>query len=208
MISGCLPRLLCQKGNFGELSLGFQRSAWRRVPEQELLLTEDGGVPRQRTFLKAGWDEECLRILFFAEDSHPWATLTERDAPLYKEEVIEVFLDPVGDLSAYFEIEVNPNNAVLDLCIRRIRSGYRKDFRWRCEGLRTVAGVVEGGWATELAIPFASVSGRPPIEGDCWRANFTRIDRPEGVPRELSAWSPTGFAQFHIPERFGLLEFC
>ncbi len=203
-----LPRLRCQKGEFGELALGLKRPEWVGLPAQELLLTEDGGAPGQRTLLKVGWDEEHLRVLFFAEDSHPWATLCDRDAPLYTEEVVEVFLDPVGDLGAYFEIEVNPNNAVLDLCIRKIRSGYRKDFRWRCEGLRTVAGMVDGGWAAELAIPFESLGGRPPVVGDCWRANFTRIDRPAGVPRELSAWSPTGFAQFHIPERFGFLEFC
>jgi hypothetical protein len=203
-----LPRLLCQRGEFGELALELKRPEWERLSGQELLLTEDGGAPKQRTLLKAGWDEAYLRLLFFAEDSHPWAMLNERDAPLYTEEVVEAFLDPVGDLGAYFEIEVNPNNAVLDLCVRKIRSGYRKDFRWRCAGLRTIAGVVNGGWMAEWAIPFASISGRPPVAGDCWRANFTRIDRPAGVPRELSAWSPTGFAQFHIPERFGFLEFC
>jgi len=38
--------------------------------------------------------------------------------------------------------------------------------------------------------------------------NFCRIDRPPGVPRELSAWSPTGRANFHTPERFGILEFA
>lgn len=203
-----LPRLRCQRGDFSELALGLKRPSWERLCEHDLFLTEDGGKPAQRTLFKAGWDEKYLRLFFFAEDAYPWATLKKRDAPLYTEEVLEVFLDPVGDLGAYFEIEVNPNNAVLDLCIRKIRSGYRKDFRWRCAGLQTIAGMVDGGWAAEWAIPFESISGRPPVVGDCWRANFTRIDRPTGVPRELSAWSPTGFAQFHIPERFGFLEFC
>lgn len=86
-----LPRLRCQKGAFGELALGLKRPHWDRLSGQELLLTEDGGAPMQRTLLKAGWDEEYLRFLFFAEDSHPWATLNDRDAPLYTEEVLEVF---------------------------------------------------------------------------------------------------------------------
>lgn len=204
---GELPRLRCGRHTFGEIGLDRLRAPWSGIECAELRLAENGLVPRQGTQVKAGWDAEYLRLFFVADDSRPWATLTERDAPLYKEEVVEVFLDPVGDLAAYFEFEVNPNNAVLDLCVRRIRSGYRKDFRWRCAGLQTAAGAVEGGWAAEWAIPFASITERTPVSGDCWRVNFTRIDRPQDAPRELSAWSPTGFAQFHIPERFGLLEF-
>ena len=205
---GELPRLRCERHTFGEVNLDWHRDPWAGIQSAELLLAESGLRPRQGTQVKAGWDAEYLRVFFFAEDLRPWATLTERDAPLYQEEVLEVFLDPVGDLGAYFEFEVNPNNALLDLCVRKIRSGYRKDFRWRCGGLQTAAGAVDGGWAAEWAIPFASISERPPVAGDRWRANFTRIDRPEGLPRELSAWSPTGFAQFHIPERFGFLEFA
>jgi hypothetical protein len=149
-----------------------------------------------------------LRVLFVAEDTYPWATLREHDAPLYKEEVFEVFLDTEGDGLGYFEIEVNPLNAVLDGAMRRVRSGYRKDFRWHCCGLETAARVFNGGWAAELRIPFESVSAGPPLPGHRWRANFTRIDRPEGEPRELSAWSATGLAQFHMPQRFGILEFA
>ena len=130
---GELPRLRCVRHTFGEVSLDWNRAPWDGIECAELQLAENGLKPRQGTQVKAGWDAEYLRLFFFAEDSRPWATLTERDAPLYKEEVVEVFLDPVGDLGAYFEFEVNPNNAVLDLCVRKIRSGYRKDFRWRCE---------------------------------------------------------------------------
>ena len=92
-------------------------------------------------------------MLFHAEDTHAWATMTERDAPLYEEEVVEVFLDPVGDLESYFEIEVNPLNTVLDLVLRKNRSGYVKDFAWQCEGLRTAVVKREAAWTTELAIP-------------------------------------------------------
>jgi hypothetical protein len=126
---------------------------------------------------------------------------------LYTEEVVEAFLDPAGDGESYFELEVNVNNAVLDGCMRRVRSGFRKDFRWHCEGLRTAVKVTGSGWVSEWVIPFRSLVEHPPREGDAWRVNFTRIDRPSGAPRELSAWSPTGLAQFHIPPRFGVLEF-
>jgi len=153
------------------------------------------------------WSAASWRVRFSCVDSHVWATMTERDAPLYQEEVVEVFFDPFGDLTSYFEIEVNPLNAVCDLVLRRNRSGLKKDFDWNCEGFSSVAWKTENGWGAEFDIPFASVAAEPPKPGAIWRANFLRIDRPPGVERELSAWSATGRAQFHIPERFGFVEF-
>lgn len=163
--------------------------------------------PQQPTRVWTAWDDVELRVLFHAKDTHIHATLTERDAPLYTEEVVEIFIDPAGDGESYFEIEVNPLNAVLDLVLRRNRSGYKKDFAWRCEGLRTFVHRGPDAWSAELAIPFSSISAASPRPGDEWRVNFTRIDRPLGKPRELSAWSATGSANFHVPPRFGVLEF-
>ena len=189
-----LPTLLCPRDA-------------ARPPAVHLRDTVSGAAPLQGTSVRAVWDAEELRVLFHAEDTHAWATLTERDAPLYEEEVVEVFLDPVGDLESYFEIEVNPLNAVLDLVLRKNRSGYVKDSASQCEGLRTAVAQSATAWSVEIAIPFRSVAAAPPQAGDCWRVNFCRIDRPPGVPRELSAWSPTWRANFHTPERFGILQF-
>ncbi len=133
----------------------------------------------------------------------PRATFTKRDDPLWEEDVVEVFIDPFGDLNCYFEFEVNPLNAVLDVFVRRVRGGMRKDFTWNCEGLRTATGLLAYGWVAGIAIPFKSM-------GDCdrsqWRINFCRIERPKDQPRELSAWSPTFSGTFHLPERFGVLK--
>lgn len=166
-----------------------------------------GGEPRQATMVRVGCTDAELQIRFEAADDDPWATLAERDAPLYTEEVVEVFLDPLGDLGGYVEIEVNPLNAVLDLMIRRNRRGLLKDFRWQCEGLRTAVTRQPDGWTTELHIPWLSIAPEPPAPGAVWRANFTRIDRPKTGPRELSAWAATGVPLFHVPECFGYLEF-
>lgn len=203
-----VPLARCVRGEFGAPAADTAAPLWEALLPHPLLLNEDGGSPKQGTQVKFAWDSKALRVFFVAEDSHPWATLREHDAPLYKEEVFEVFLDPEGDGLGYFELEVNPNNAVLDGAMRRVRSGYRKDFGWHCTGLETAVRVFSGGWAAELSIPFTSIAAAPPEPGQRWRANFTRIDRPLGEPRELSAWSPTGLAQFHVPSRFGLLEFA
>lgn len=201
-----LPRLECRFHPlpvFGADTEDF----WKKIAPSFLREAVSGGEPKQRTWVKTAWDRLELRVWFWAEDDETWATLTARDAPLYTEEVVEIFLDPFGDLESYFEIEVNPLNAVCDLMLRRVRSGYRKEFAWDCEGLRTEVKKSATGWSAEFSIPFASLAPTLPILNQPWRVNFLRIDRPKNSARELSAWSPTGRANFHVQEQFGFLHF-
>lgn len=200
------PTLHCPAGDFGAVVADVNAPAWQRVTPVALRETATGAAPKQATDLRVAVSGADLRVLFDCQDDDVWATKTVHDEPLYNEEVVEVFLDPVGDLECYFEIELNPLNTVLDLVLRKSPSGLKKETAWHCEGLRTAVQRTARGWTAELAIPFESLmpgSAQMPS----WRANFTRIDRPRGVPRELSAWSPTGLALFHVPERFGFLRF-
>jgi hypothetical protein len=203
-----LPRVRCVRREFGEVSADPAAAPWCDLPAIPLCETITGASPSQGTLVKVAWDAADLRVLFQAADEHAWATMTARDAPLYEEEVVEVFLDPVGDLESYFEIEVNPLNAVLDLVLRKNRSGYAKNSAWQCEGLRTAVTKNDVAWTTELAIPFRALTSAPPVLGTRWRVNFFRIDRPQNRERELSAWTPTRSGTFHRPERFGVLEFA
>ena len=199
-----LPVLRCPKCLFGPVAADPQAAPWPGVTATALLETASGGKPQQATWIKTAWDAAELRVLFWIKDTCVWATMTERDAPLHQEEVVEVFLDPVGDLERYFEFEVNPCNAVLDLVLWRDGEDYHRDFQWQCAGLQTAVKRGPAGWCAEFSIPFASLGAAP---HGSWRANFHRIDRPPGILRELSAWSPTGQRDFHIPARFGVLEF-
>ncbi|MGC3988702.1 MAG: carbohydrate-binding family 9-like protein [Chthoniobacteraceae bacterium] len=180
---------------------------WQEISALALVDTFSGQPLEQATTVQMAWDEREWRIRFTVTDAHAWATITERDGPLYREEVVEVFVDPYGDLFSYFEIEVNPLNTVCDLVLRKNRSGIIKDFGWHCEGLVTTVQRTSAGWIAELGIPFASIADGAPQPGSVWRANFLRIDRPAHRERELGAWSPTGVAQFHVPARFGFVEF-
>jgi hypothetical protein len=188
----------------------FHAPAWQDAERVELRVGTDGTVPKQRSWVRCAWTQDEWRVLFENEDTDPWATHTERDAPLFEEETVEVFIDPIGDLESYYEIETNPLSALLDIVFRRSRSGYKGDWSWNCEGLRVGARIARGLWVSEFAIPFASVA-TPPVSGTVWRANFCRIDRPSrdgSLPRELTAWSPPMRETFHTPERFGFVEFA
>jgi hypothetical protein len=197
----------CVRRELAEVTADPLSALWQGCPAHPLRSVLDGAPPRQGTIVKSAWSADEWRILFEVADTDVRATLTERGAPLYEEEVVELFVDPIGDLECYFEIEVNPLNAVLEVVLRRNRSGYTKDFAWRCDDLRTAVRRHEAGWSAELAIPFRNLTAEAPRVGTLWRANFCRIDRPPGVERELTAWSPPGRASFHTPDRFGILEF-
>jgi hypothetical protein len=200
-----LPELQAPSLELGPVEANADSAGWQKVAGVLLYEVETGAAPQQATTVKVARSGEDLRVLFICVDAEPWATMTRHDDKLYEEEVVEVFLDPVGDLEVYFEIEVNPLNTVLDLVLRKAPSGRKKDFAWNCEGLRTAVQRTAHGWNAELAIPFESLmpdSAQMPA----WRCNFTRIDRPKGQPRELSAWSVTGAPNFHVAERFGVLR--
>lgn len=187
-------------------ALSAEGAFWEECSRLALRDTVTGAAPRQGTEVRLAWTGVRLLIQFDCEDAHPWAALTQRDGPLYEEEVVEVFLDPFGDAQCYFEIEINPLNTVCDLMLRRSRTGWRKEFGWHCAGLESSVARTGEGWKAFLSIPLESIA--PAREGHLWRANFLRIDRPEGAPRELTAWSPTGRGTFHVPERFGEIRFA
>ncbi len=80
----------------------------------------------------------------------------------------------------------------------------RVDASWDCAGLSARVTLRPGRWSALLTIPLEPLFG--PAAPQRLRANFYRIDR--GDEDEYSAWSPT-FAEpadFHVPERFGVLR--
>ncbi len=202
--------MICRRARIGDVQADPGDAAWKDAEPVELRDAITGAAPKQRASVRAVWTDDEWRVLFESEDSDPWATLTERDAPLFQEETVEVFVDPFGDLESYYELETNPLSAILDIVFRRSRSGYKGDWAWNCEGLRVRSRISRGLWCSEFAIPFASIASRP-VVGSVWRANFCRIDRPSrdgSIPRELTAWSPPRRETFHTPERFGFVEFA
>jgi len=198
----------------------IDKAPWRAAREVALVSAIDGAAAAQRTGLRLLWDDDHLYAAFRVADRDIRATHMRRDAPLWEEEVVEIFLDPWGAERIYLEIEVSPRNVVFDaLVMNRARgAGAPRDLdalrSWRCRGLRTavrVDGVINGGevsrgWNVEIAIPMRAMAPRRiAAVGTEWRFNAYRIDRTaRGV--ELQAFAPTGRPDFHVPERFAVLE--
>lgn len=186
--------------------------AWDSIaPLGELVDARHGGVPRDRTLVRAATSGDTLHVRFECADRDVWATLGRRDDPLWEEEVVEVFIAPGrDDPRRYVEIEVSPAGVLFDAIVDNPdgrRETMTVDAAWNAAGLvARVSRPRADLWRAELSIPWSSLApgGRPQ---DAWRANFFRVERPHGEAPEFSAWAPTGAAppDFHKPERFGLL---
>jgi hypothetical protein len=176
----------------------------------------DGSPPRLATTVFAWFDDAYLTILFSAADDRIEATLLEHDASLYEEDVVEVFLAP-GEVTRYFELEVNPRGTMFDAMIdspNGVREGLRADRSWTCEGMWSAIRIERDSTGamtvdTVLRVPFAGLGRKAPRDGETWRANVYRIDRHPEHGDEYSAWQPTmkDPADFHIAAAFGILRF-
>src|SRR5260221_9951871 len=182
------------------------------------------GPEAAATSFRALWTAAGLAIRFDVTDAEPWHTLTERDARLFNEAVVEIFLDVGATGRSYAELEINPVNAGVDLWVDRPENKF--DKTWYIAGLesrvhpRRDTAQRLTGWTAAALIPWPALAAKappgvalPPRPDDRWRFNVFRIERPGG-PKEPEkdalylAWSPTGQAGFHVPQAFRDLVFA
>jgi hypothetical protein len=151
------------------------------------LITDVHRPPTFPTEAAMAWDDQHLYVSFACTDAAPWARPHQRDDALWNEEVVEVFLDPDGDGTSYAEIEVNPDNVVVDLLIARPRASGPNARAWNAAGMKTAVQRHGAGWTVEIAIPWASLAdagvSAPPSAGQRWRVGLYRIKRPGGVAK-------------------------
>lgn len=179
--------------------------AWRSAAVLSSLQPAANAGPADRTVpstvVRVLWDDTHLHIAFDCVDGEVYRTGTLRhDDDLYKEDVVEVFLDGVGDGRQFVEMQVAPDGTNLDLMyvmsadvelaadlrvkpdlLCRERWGFRE---WEMTGLRTAARQTPDGWSAELSIPAADVMrrrGSPVYVPGEVRAQFVRYDH---VPKD------------------------
>lgn len=198
-------------GSIIEIDGDLTDDGWRHGVTAKLTDAATGEEPARATALSLAWDIEYLYVAFACRDEGPInARLTVRDANLWEEEVVEIFVDADDDQKTYYELEFNPLNTLFDAFV--INSGKHWLLRdWTMAGIQHAVGRVEDGWVVEIALPMAEFGEAvrlPPQVGDTWRANFYRIDRSEPVDRpEMTAWSTIGTNNFHDSAAFGVIEF-
>lgn len=185
---------------------------------------ESGKQPTQvtyRTEVRTCWDKKNIYLSFVCEDEDVWATKTQKDEPLFNENVCELFLDPLGQGKDYIEIEVNPLNTILDLVTPRpeVAQYWTRWAKWDMKGLKTavqINGTInnrqdkDSSWIVEMALPFKSIPHfkEYPQFGDIWRVNFCRVASSVFLDQqEICSWVSLSKLDFNLPLEYGILKF-
>lgn len=209
--------------------------AWKLAPWTSYFVDIEGSAkpkPRYRTRAKMLWDDEYLYVAAEMEEPHVWATLTEHDSVIFRDNDFEVFLNPSGDGNNYFEFEINALNTGWDLFLPRpYKKKGRPDNSWEIPGLRTAVHIQgtlndprdrDRGWTVEIAFPWKAFASRAPVTrpkpGEEWRVNFSRVEwrveirdgkyvKVPGLREDNWVWSPQGLIDMHVPEMWGYVRF-
>ena len=211
-------------------------TGWSKVEWTESFVDIEGSLkpnPYFDTKAKMTWDENYFYFYAYMEDPHVWATITARDAVIFKDNDFEIFLDPDGDTHNYYELEVNALETEWDLLILKPYHDGDKVVidSWDIPGLITkvhVDGTIndpsdrDKGWGVEIAIPWKAFisnfrSNNPPKDGDQWKVNFSRVHWDTEIkdgkyvktdtPEFNWVWSPQGLIYMHMPHFWGLVQF-
>jgi len=199
--------------------------AWKRPGTSPAFTAAEGGPAlRGETRARWLWDEQYLYLFVEVGDPEVFSQYKGQDDPLWKEDVVEVFIDADRNRRGYVELQVNPHNAHFDAFFATTRA-VKGDESWN-SGMRSAVvvhgtldnrGDTDRGWDLEVAIPLAAVKGQatdmavtlPPRVGDVWRLNVVQSDKAEGVSGKLmvASWNPITYQDFHALDRMLEVQF-
>ncbi len=191
---------------------------WANAVTSAELVTADGSPePVGKAIARMTWDDQFLYVFVQITDTDIYSQYKTQDEPIWKQDVVELFIDADSNRKGYVELQVNPNNTTFDSYFATTRaqpgdevwdSGMQTAVRVR--GTADKAGDADQGWDVEIAIPYAAVKGKddamnvrmPPQVGDRWRLNVVRVDyRSNGGSPGVSSWNRIGYGDFHALDR-------
>ncbi len=198
----------------------LNESAWRSAPATQAFVNTMTGAPAEfRATARTLWNDEGFYVGFEVADDFLKSEFRNLDDHLWEADCVEIMVDPGGRGVNYFEMQVSPNNVVFDTRYDRRRVPQPIGHADWNSGLRsqvTRRGTVnddeeDNGYTVEILIPWTAFNhGDPPAtkpnHGDTWRVNFYVMDsRDQG--QRAAGWSPPRVGDFHMPNRFGRVQF-
>jgi hypothetical protein len=193
--------------------------AWTAAPAVTLqFLWESQTGARQATRARLLWDAQALYVGFDADDADITAQFEQRDDPTYRDDAVEIFINPNPQQEVvYYGFEMNARGVLYDYLNYSSRTLFKRfdatgvKIATALRGSLNVRTDIDSGWSLEALIPWANfeeLSRRPPVAGAVWKVNFNRWD---GVApnRRMSIWSdPQNDESWpHVPSRFGEIVF-
>ena len=172
---------------------------------------------KQKTHARLLWDDTNLYVAYEVEDSDIVAQFTERDAWVYRDDTVELFLNVVpSQIAGSYGIEVNVRGVMMDYFCSDAKyyiKGYQTEgvkIGIQIDGTLNKRDDKDRGWTVEMAIPWKNFAdmAKVPQAGTVYTANLNRWDGVE-PNRRLSVWadSKLSWPHPHAPAQFGDLVF-
>jgi hypothetical protein len=169
-------------------------------------------VPWFRTTVRSRWTDKNLYLLFVC----PYRKLNLRPSPstttetngLWNWDVAEIFIgSDYHDIRRYKEFEISPQGEWTDLDINLDNPHHEDGWTWN-SGFQVAARIDRKKkiWYGAMRIPLAAIDPKAPQAGSRLRVNLFRSQGPL-ADKKLLAWQAPMSDTFHVPERFGELEF-
>jgi len=98
------------------------------------------------------------------------AKVADRDADVWRDDCIEIFLDPTPGTDDFHQFVINSKGVVVDLGYH-LRKGERSTRTWDLDGLRVAAAAGKDAWDLEVAFPYAGFGRTRPEPGEEWLFN-------------------------------------
>lgn len=154
-----------------------------RVEDFHQTAPVDGAAPSERTIVRVAYDDEFLYIAAELRDSDPAGIQAKQMIQgklFFSDDRFYVMLDSFNNKRNDYFFQVNANGVRRE-ALRENNARFIEEWStiWQAE-----SAVNDQGWATEIAIPFKSISFDP--DSDTWGINFGR-----GIVRkqEHNLWS-------------------
>jgi len=192
--------------------------AWANANTIELIFPWDAQTgAKQKTIARLLWDDDNLYVSYECEDTDITAHFMEHDDPTYRDDAVEIFINPMpSQTGIYYGLEMNALAVLYDYVMYDSKNLFKQfDLRGvklatNVEGTMNVKGDKDKGWSLEVSIPWANFDAlaKRPVPGTVWAANINRWDGTE-PDRRMSNWSNPvqPRANPHVPSRFGQLQF-
>ena len=135
---------------------------------------------------------------FSCHDSKLFSAGNKDNDPIFKGDVVEVFMCTGGDLSEYYELEVAPNGTIFFALIKNDGKDITPTYLEKT--FTSEVTITEKGYDCEIFIPFESVNYKEDVPV---KFNAFRIETEGGIPdKNLISLNPTLCSTFHKPEKF------
>ncbi|MHC4873254.1 MAG: sugar-binding protein [Planctomycetota bacterium] len=172
---------------------------WQRVPDfKDFTILQSRKAAGAATEAWISKDNNWLYLAFKCYDDQPGNIKIEqkdRNAPIHKDDSVEVFISPGTDGKTYFHFITNAAGVQGDNFIEN-KNRTNWDGYWRSAAKINDR---EKYWTAEIAVPLFYLSEKKG-NGD-WKFNVVRSKRHDG--EEYSSWSQLSILDFHTVAEFG-----